>query len=106
MASIFVNATTARTDTRNTSIIHDEVRSIEGSVLANITLGVLYANVSSGTTMTSSNVYYLVNAGAVNDPTKKDQLEYVKDYFTDLGYGVSITQNPATLDTIVWNISW
>ena len=106
MASIFVNAATARTDTRNTSIIHDEVRSIESAVLANISLGVLYANVSSGTAMTSSNAYYLVNAGVVSDPTKKDQLDYVKSYFTDLGYGVSITQNTSTLDTIVWNVSW
>lgn len=106
MASIFVNAATARTDSRNTSIIHDEVRSIESAVLANISAGVLYANVSTDTVMTSSNVYYLVNMGAVTDPTKKDQLDYVKKYFTDLGYGVSIGTNPSTLNTIVWNISW
>lgn len=105
MASIFVNATTARTDTRNTSIIHDEVRSIESAVLANISNGVLYANVST-TDMTTNEAYYLVSVGAVSDPTKKDQLDYVKTYFTDLGYGVSITQNPSTLNTIVWNISW
>ena len=57
MASIFTNASTARTNTRNNSIIHGEVRAIE-SVLANIDAGVLYANVSSNTTMTSSNAYY------------------------------------------------
>ena len=55
MASIFTNASTARTNTRNNSIIHGEVRAIESAVLANIDAGVLYANVSSNTTMTSSN---------------------------------------------------
>ena len=60
MANIFVNATTARRDTRNNSIIHSEIRSIEAVVLANIDAGVLYANVTSNTTMTNSNVYYNV----------------------------------------------
>jgi len=106
MANIFVNATTARRDTRNNSVIHSEIRSIESAVLANIDAGVLYANVTSNTTMTDSNVYYNVYNGVVNDATKLDQINYVKDYFTGLGYGVSILTNAATEDTITWNISW
>lgn len=106
MANIFVNATTARRDTRNNSIIHSEIRSIEAAVLANIDAGVLYANVTSNTTMTDSNVYYNVYNGVTNDTTKLDQINYVKDYFTGLGYGVSILTNTATEDTITWNISW
>jgi pantoate kinase len=106
MANIFVNATTARRDTRNNSIIHSEIRSIEAAVLANIDAGVLYANVTSNTTMTDSNVYYNVYNGVTNDATKLDQVNYVKDYFTGLGYGVSILTNTTTEDTITWNISW
>jgi len=106
MANIFVNATTARRDTRNNSIIHSEIRSIEAVVLANIDAGVLYANVTSNTTMTNSNVYYNVYNGVTNDATKLDQVNYVKDYFTGLGYGVSILTNTTTEDTITWNISW
>ena len=106
MANIFVNATQARLNTRNNSVIHAEVRSIENAVLSNIDAGVLYANVSSGTAMTNSNAYYFVYNGVTSDPTKLDQINYVKNYFVDLGYGVNITTNPTTNTTIQWNISW
>ena len=42
MASIFSNAATARKDTRNNSVIHAEVRSIDTAVLGNIDAGVEY----------------------------------------------------------------
>jgi hypothetical protein len=106
MANIFVNATQARLNTRNNSVIHAEVRSIENTVLSNIDSGVLYANVSSGTAMTSSNAYYFVYNGVTSDPTKLDQINFVKKYFVDLGYGVNITTNSTTNATIQWNISW
>jgi len=106
MANIFVNATQARTNTRNNSVIHGEVRAIEGAILSNIDAGVLYANVSSGTTMTDSNVYYKVYYGVTEDRTKLDQIDYVSKYFTDRGYAVKIKQNSVTTDTITWNISW
>jgi hypothetical protein len=106
MANIFVNATQARLNTRNNSVIHAEVRSIENEVLSNIDAGVLYANVSSGTSMTDSNAYYFVYNGVTSDPTKLDQINYVKNYFVNLGYGVSITTNAISNSTIQWNISW
>jgi hypothetical protein len=106
MANIFVNATQARLNTRNNSVIHAEVRSIENSVLSNIDAGVLYANVSSGTTMTDSNTYYFVYNGVTSDPTKLDQINYVKTYFVNLGYGVNIATSTTTNSTIQWNISW
>ena len=106
MANIFVNATQARLNTRNNSVIHAEVRSIENAVLSNIDAGVLYANVSSGTAMTDSNTYYFVYNGVTNDPTKLDQINYVKTYFVNLGYGVNIVTSTTTNTTIQWNISW
>ena len=60
MADIFTTATQARKDSRNNSVIHNEIRVIESKVIANIDSGVLYANVISSTTMTNSNVYYNV----------------------------------------------
>ena len=56
--------------------------------------------------MTNSNVYYYVWNGTVTDPTKLDQLNYVKKYFTDLGYGVDIKTNTSSNNTITWNVSW
>jgi len=106
MASIFVNATQARTDSRNNSVIHSEVRAIESAVIANIDTGILYANIISSTTMTNSNVYYYVWNSVTTDPTKLDQLNYVKNYFENLGYGVNITTNTTSNNTIDWNISW
>jgi hypothetical protein len=106
MASIFRTATQARTDTRNNSVIHSEVRSIESQVLANVDAGVLYANVTTGTTMTTGNAYYKVYYGITTDPTKLDQINYVSKYFKDLGYGVSIKQKAGDEQVLTWNISW
>jgi hypothetical protein len=105
MSGVFVNASQARKNTRNNSVIHAEVRSIEQNVLANIDAGVLYANVNSGTTMTTNDVYYLAYVGVSNDTTKLDQLNFVRNYFSNLGYGINITTNDAS-STIQWNISW
>lgn len=106
MANIFVNATQARKDTRNNSVIHSEVRAVESAVLANVDAGVLYANVTSGTAMTDSNVYYKAYYGITDNRTVVDQIDYVTQYFTNLGYGVKIKENSASGDTITWNISW
>jgi len=106
MANIFVNATQARKDTRNNSVIHSEVTAIESAVIANIDAGVLYANVISSTTMTNSNVYYNVWNSITTDPTKLDQMNYVKKHFEDLGYGVAVKTNTSSNSTITWNISW
>tara|TARA_Y100001937_G_C7023774_1_gene286749 strand:- start:28 stop:357 length:330 start_codon:yes stop_codon:yes gene_type:complete len=105
-SDIFTNATQARKDSRNNSVIHSEIRSIESAVIANIDSGVLYANVISSTTMTNSNVYYNVWNGVTTDPTKLDQLNYVKKYFVNLGYGVDILTNTSSNNTITWNLSW
>ena len=106
MANIFTTATQARKDTRNNSVIHSEIRSIESAVLSNVDSGILYANVNSGTTMTDSNTYYYVYNSITTDPTKLDQINYVKDYFVNLGYGVNILTNTSSNNTITWNISW
>lgn len=105
MAGIFINAKTARTSTRNNTVIHNEVTAIENAVYANVDAGILYANVNNST-MTNSNVYYYVWNSITTDPTKLDQLNYVKKYFTDLGYGVSLVTDPNDATALQWNISW
>ena len=84
MASIFSNAATARKDTRNNSVIHAEVRSIETAVLGNVDAGVLYANISTGTTMTDSNAYYKAYFGVTTDATKKDHGAHGYQYLSNL----------------------
>ena len=58
----------------------------------------------------SSSTNLFVNATqarkVTTDPTKLDQLNYVKKYFEDRGYGVSVVTNTASNNTISWNISW
>lgn len=105
MAGIFINAKTARTSTRNNTVIHNEVTAIENAVYANVDAGILYANVNNST-MTNSNVYYYVWNSITTDPTKLDQLNYVKKYFTDLGYGVNLATDPSDATALQWNISW
>jgi len=106
MASVFVNATQARKDARNASTIHDEVRSIESTILTTISQGQLSVSISSGTTMTDNSAYYNAYYSISDDAAKLDQVKYVEKYFTDLGYGITITENPSSGNTIVWNISW
>ena len=103
---VFVTASTARSNARNASVIHGEVRDIETEIFANIDLGLLYANVTSNTTMTDSNVYYYAYYGIQNNATVVDQIVSVKEYFQSLGYGVNILTNPETNVNITWNISW
>ena len=105
MPGIFINAKTARSSTRNNTVIHNEVTAIENAVYANVDAGILYANVNNST-MTNSNVYYYVWNNITTDPTKLDQLNYVKNYFAKLGYGVSIITNPNDATALQWNISW
>ena len=105
MPGIFINAKTARSNTRNNTVIHNEVTAIENAVYANVDAGVLYANVNN-TTMTNSNVYYFVWNSVTTDPTKLDQLNYVKNYFKKLGYGVNVVTDPSSNTTLQWNISW
>lgn len=105
MPGIFINATTARSNTRNNTVIHNEITAIENAVFANVDAGVLYANVNN-TVMTNSNVYYNAWNSIIEDPTKKDQLDYVRQYFLSLGYGVNLVSDPSELSNLQWNISW
>jgi hypothetical protein len=105
MPGIFINASTARSSTRNNTVIHNEISAIESAVFANVDAGVLYANVNN-TAMTNSNTYYYVWNSVTTDPTKLDQLNYVKNYFTNLGYGVSLITDPGSNTSLQWNISW
>ena len=106
MATVFINATQARRDSRNASVIHAEVRSIESAVLEQVSAGQLKISIASGTTMTTEANYYNAYYNVTNDAAKTDQVNYVQRYFTDLGYGFTITENPTTTNTLIWNISW
>ena len=105
MPGIFISAATARSNTRNNTAIHNEITAIENAVFANVDAGILYANVNNSA-MTNSNSYYYVWNSITSDPTKLDQLNYVKNYFTNLGYGVSLITDPSDPTTLQWNISW
>jgi hypothetical protein len=50
--------------------------------------------------------YYLVLSGQASDVVVSDQLQYVLDYFTALGYNIRAQVNPATNNTIQWQIIW
>lgn len=50
--------------------------------------------------------YYLVLSGQSSDRVVSDQLQYVLDYFTALGYNIRAQVNPATNNTIQWQIIW
>lgn len=54
----------------------------------------------------NSSDYYSVLAGQATDAVIADQIQYVLDYFTALGYNIRAQVNPATGNTMQWQIIW
>jgi hypothetical protein len=106
MAGVFINATEARERARQSTVIHAEVTALETQVLNAVANSALTVSVSDGTLMTDSNVYYKAYYGITNNATFKDQVTYIKTYFENLSYGVQVTENPQTGDTLVWTLTW
>lgn len=57
-------------------------------------------------TYNNGSIYYKVFAGLVTDREIDDQIQFVLDYFTQLGYNIKAYQNPLTLNTLQWHIMW
>ena len=55
--------------------------------------------------LTSPN-YYAVISGQSNDRVITDQLQFVQDYFTALGYSIRPQVNPITGNTLQWLVIW
>ena len=54
----------------------------------------------------TSPLYYAVLSGQSSDRMKTMQIEFVKDYFTSLGYNIRPQVNPQTGNTLQWWILW
>jgi len=50
--------------------------------------------------------YYAVLSGQATDAVIADQIQYVLDYFTALGHNIRAQVNPATANTLQWQIIW
>lgn len=55
---------------------------------------------------TNPNLYYQVWAGTIVNAAVRRQLDFVRTYFTNLGYNVKLGTNPATGSTLEWCICW
>lgn len=55
---------------------------------------------------TDSTDYYAVLSGQATDAVIADQIQYILDYFTALGYNIRAQANPATGNTMQWQIIW
>lgn len=106
MANIFINAKTARENTRNQTVIHAEIRALENAVLTQIEAGELQVVVTSGTPMTDGIEYYSAYYGIQENRSLLDQIDFVTRYFKDLGYGVKIFGNENTQQNLIWQITW
>jgi len=106
MADIFVNATEARKQSRDSVIVLNEVRALESNVLTQINAGTLDVTVATGTTITNSTTYYQAYNNITSNTTLTDQISTVKKYFTDKGYSVTISTNAGTGNTLQWKVKW
>jgi hypothetical protein len=106
MADIFINASEARKQSRNSVIVLNEVRALEANVLTQIESGNLDVTVATGTTITSGLTYYQAYNNITSNTTLTDQISTVKKYFTDKGYSVNISTNAGTGNTLQWKIKW
>ena len=50
--------------------------------------------------------FYNVVAGLTSDAVITDQIQFIVDYFTSLGYNIRVQTNSATTNTIQWQIIW
>ena len=50
--------------------------------------------------------YYAVISGQSSNRVVLDQLEFVQEYFTSLGYKIRAQVNPTTGNTLQWSVSW
>ncbi len=50
--------------------------------------------------------YFDVLSGQATDPVIADQIQFVLDYFTALDYNIRAQVNPATANTMQWQIIW
>lgn len=50
--------------------------------------------------------YYNVYKGITTSRELSDQIQFVLDYFTNLGYNIKLQTNPSTLTTLQWYIVW
>jgi len=66
----------------------------------------LTLTVDANTFGTDTTVYYSVLSGQTTDVVVADQIQYVLDYFTALGYNIRAQVNPATANTLQWQIIW
>ena len=55
---------------------------------------------------TDATDYYAVLSGQATDAVIADQIQYVLDYFTALGYNIRAQVNTATGNTLQWQIIW
>jgi hypothetical protein len=55
---------------------------------------------------TNPNLYYQVWAGTITNCGIQNQLNFVMSYFSQLGYTVNLSTNPATGTTLQWCICW
>ena len=64
------------------------------------------ATIGTNTFGTIPSDYYDVLIGQSTNAVYADQIQYVLDYFTSLGYNIRAQTNSATADTIQWQIIW
>jgi hypothetical protein len=67
---------------------------------------VLAFTVGTNTWGTDPTEYHDVLAGLDSDAVISDQIQYVLDYFTSLGYNIRAQTNSTTTNTMQWQIIW
>ena len=107
--SIFPTASNATLLSFNTSLVFNEIRTLERKVLDQIALQLFTATVNTGTVMTASDTgqpYYSSWQATVVNKVLDDQMNAVIKYFQDLGYSIVRKTNTNTTNTFFWEIKW
>lgn len=80
-----------------------DIDAASGSLGTGATADAVVDFTASGLT---SSQYYNVVSGQSSDRVLKDQIQFVLDYFTKLGYNIRGQVNPATGNTLQWQVIW
>jgi hypothetical protein len=71
-----------------------------------ITLTTLGIGINQVQKYAAANLYFQTWMGLITNLTYQNQMSMVSGYFSNLGYNITQSTNPATNSTFMWNIQW
>jgi hypothetical protein len=101
-----LNSETANIISKYDLTVFDEITAISRTILTQSLGGNVSAAISTGTTMTTTTLYYEVWNNITENRKVSEQIDSIIKYFEKIGYHIIIRLNTSTSNTIIWEVNW